>query len=231
MQGAAEVAKVNAVRVNVLSVGQVQVHSAVVRALREDYTKDLIYSTVYENPGEQFTKSADVLLYDAERRLCVPNGRLRIVLMHDAHDAIVKGHLGSKSVIKTCRGALHGRLCVDMSRSMCARVIRVRGTSLAASCQLVCLTRRKYPLVVWSKLLLTLSWSCRARHQLMMPSWLLWIDCRKLSVFVLRRRMWTLLGLRSCSSIIGVGTMVSRARLCRTVMGVSLASFGKSCSG
>jgi RNase H-like domain found in reverse transcriptase/Integrase zinc binding domain len=94
MKGAAEVANVNAVRVNVLSEGQVQVYSAVVTALREDYTKDSIYSTVYENPGEQFTKSADGLLYDAERRLCVPNGRLRMVLMHDAHDAIVMGHLG-----------------------------------------------------------------------------------------------------------------------------------------
>jgi RNase H-like domain found in reverse transcriptase len=64
-KGAAEVANVNAVRVNVVSVGRVQVDSAVVKALREDYTKDSIYSTVYENPGEQFTKSADGLLYDA----------------------------------------------------------------------------------------------------------------------------------------------------------------------
>jgi hypothetical protein len=39
-KGAAEVAKVNAVRVNVLSVGQVQVDSVLVKALREDYTKD-----------------------------------------------------------------------------------------------------------------------------------------------------------------------------------------------
>jgi hypothetical protein len=43
--------------------------------------------------------------------------------------------------------------------------------------------------------------------------------------------MWTLLGLRSFSSIIGIGIMVSRARLCRTVTGFSLASFGRSCSG
>jgi RNase H-like domain found in reverse transcriptase/Reverse transcriptase (RNA-dependent DNA polymerase) len=84
MKGAAEVANVNAARVNVLRVGQVQVDSAVLKALCEDCTKDSIYSTVYENPGEQFTKSADGLLYDAERCLCVPNGRLRTVLMHDA---------------------------------------------------------------------------------------------------------------------------------------------------
>jgi Integrase zinc binding domain len=72
----------------------VQVDSAVVKALREDYTRDSIYSTVCEDPGEQFAKTADGLLYDAERRLCIPNGQLRMVLMHDAHDAIVKGHLG-----------------------------------------------------------------------------------------------------------------------------------------
>jgi hypothetical protein len=104
-KGAAEVSNVNAVRVNVLSVGQVQVDSAVVKALREDYTRDSIYSTVYENPGEQFTKSADGLLYDAERRVCGPNGRLRMVLMHDAHDAIAKGHLGFE------------KCCQDLSRS------------------------------------------------------------------------------------------------------------------
>jgi hypothetical protein len=56
MKGAAEVANVNVVRVKVLSVGQVQVDSAVVKALREDYTKDSIYSTVYENPGEQLRR-------------------------------------------------------------------------------------------------------------------------------------------------------------------------------
>jgi hypothetical protein len=39
MKGAAEIANVNAARVNVLSVGQVQVDSAVAKALREDYTK------------------------------------------------------------------------------------------------------------------------------------------------------------------------------------------------
>jgi RNase H-like domain found in reverse transcriptase/Reverse transcriptase (RNA-dependent DNA polymerase) len=119
MKHAAEDANVNAVRVNVLSVGQVQEESAVVRALCEDYTKDSIYSTVYENPGAQFTKSADGLLYDAERRLCVPNGRLRMVLMHDAHDAIVKGHLGFEKCYQ------------DLSRSFIMAV-------LASRCQGVC---------------------------------------------------------------------------------------------
>jgi Integrase zinc binding domain len=49
---------------------------------------------MYENPGEQFTKIADGFLYDAERRLCVPNGRVRMVLIQDGLEAIVKGHLG-----------------------------------------------------------------------------------------------------------------------------------------
>jgi hypothetical protein len=67
---------------------------AVVKELREAYENDPFYSKMYDDPGEQFTKNDDGLLYDAERRLCVPNGRLRMVLMHDGHDAIVKGHLG-----------------------------------------------------------------------------------------------------------------------------------------
>jgi hypothetical protein len=122
------------------SAGEVKVDPAVVKELREAYKNDPFYSKMYDDPGEQFTKNADGLLYDAERRLCVPNGRLRMVLMHDAHDAIVKAISGLTSVIKICQGVLHGRLCVEMS-SMCARVIHANGTSLATSRKLVCLTR------------------------------------------------------------------------------------------
>jgi hypothetical protein len=60
--------------VNVLSAGEVQVDPAVVKELREAYENDPFYSIMYEDPGEQFTKNDDGLLYDAERRLCVPVG-------------------------------------------------------------------------------------------------------------------------------------------------------------
>jgi hypothetical protein len=65
----------------------------VIEELQRDYGKDETYEEVYAKPGEQFVK-IEVLVYDAKGNLCVPDGRLRSVLMHDAHDAIVKGHVG-----------------------------------------------------------------------------------------------------------------------------------------
>jgi hypothetical protein len=44
------------------------------RMMREAYENDPFYLKMYDDPGEQFTKNADGLLYDAERCLCVPNG-------------------------------------------------------------------------------------------------------------------------------------------------------------
>jgi transposase InsO family protein len=35
------------------------------------------------------------LLYESNGRLVVPDGQLRLVLLHDAHDAIISGHLGT----------------------------------------------------------------------------------------------------------------------------------------
>jgi hypothetical protein len=55
-KGAAEVANVSAVSVNCLSVGQMQVDTAVGKELHEDYTKDSIYSTAYDDPGEQLRR-------------------------------------------------------------------------------------------------------------------------------------------------------------------------------
>jgi hypothetical protein len=78
-QSVAEIANVSVASVNVLSSGEVQVDPAVVKELREAYENDPFYSKIYDDPGEQFTKNADGLLYDAERRLCVRNGRLRMV--------------------------------------------------------------------------------------------------------------------------------------------------------
>jgi Integrase zinc binding domain len=209
----------------------VQVDSAVVKALLEDYTKDSIYSTVYENPGEQFTKSVDGLLYDAETRLCVPNGRLRMVLMHDAYDDIVKGHLGFEKCFQ------------DLSRSFIWPSMRRDVKEYVRSCDSCQRNKPRNQLPIG--LLNPLEVPTRRLDQVTLDfvmelprtspdhdAILVIVDrLSKIVRFVLRRRMWTLLGLRSCSSIIGIGTMVSRARLCRTVTGVSLTCFGKSCSG
>jgi hypothetical protein len=74
----------------VLNVGDVQVDKSVIEELQRDYGNDETYKEVYAEPGRQFVKT-EGLLYDAKGKLCDPDGRLRSVLMHDAHDAVVKG--------------------------------------------------------------------------------------------------------------------------------------------
>jgi Integrase zinc binding domain len=66
---------------------------SVVEELQRDNGKDETFKEVYAETGEQFV-TIEGLLYDAKGKVCVPDGRLRSVLMHDTHDAIVKGHVG-----------------------------------------------------------------------------------------------------------------------------------------
>jgi Integrase zinc binding domain len=77
----------------VLNVGDVQVDKSVIEELQRYYGKDETYKEVYAELGGQFVK-IEGLLYDAKGKLCVPDGRLQSVLMHDAHDAVVKGQVG-----------------------------------------------------------------------------------------------------------------------------------------
>jgi Integrase zinc binding domain len=199
----------------------------VARSLYEGF--DLFYGV--RRSWGAVTKSADGLLYDTERRLCVPNGRLRMVLMHDAHDEIMKGHRG----VEKCYQDLSTSFAWPSKRRDVKEYVRSCNSCQRNKPRNQSKIRLLDPLEVPTRRLeqVTLDFvrSCRARPQAMIPSWLLWIDCRNLCVFFLQCRMWTLLGLRSCSSTIGIGTMVSRARLYRTVTGVSLASFGRSSSG
>jgi hypothetical protein len=55
----------------------------------------------------RFEKSLDGILYEVEngqKMLVVPQGRLRQVLMHGAHDALVEWHLGFNNGVRTpCR--------------------------------------------------------------------------------------------------------------------------------
>jgi hypothetical protein len=66
--------------------------------LRADYQRDTQIADEYRTPTAHFAKSADGLLYHITKQgnklLYVPQGKLRQVLMHEAHDAIVSGHLG-----------------------------------------------------------------------------------------------------------------------------------------
>jgi Integrase zinc binding domain len=226
-KGAAEGANVSAVRVYVLSVGQVQVDSAAVKALREDYTKDSIYFTVYEDPGEQFTKSADGLLYDAERRLCVPIWRLRMVLMHDAHDAIVKGNLGFEKCYQ------------DLSRNFTWPSMRRDPKEYVCSCDSCQRNkpRNQLPIGLLNPLEVpTRLDQVNLGFVMEFPRTLSGHD----AILVVVDRLSKIVRFCPATSDVDavgsaklffnhcIGTMVSRARLCRTVTGVLLASFGKS---
>jgi Integrase zinc binding domain len=61
----------------------------------------------FENPEDgRFEKSADGLLYavdNGQRRLVVPQGKLRQALMHGGNDALVSGHLGFNKAYERLR--------------------------------------------------------------------------------------------------------------------------------
>jgi Integrase zinc binding domain len=210
---------------------EVQVDQAVVKELREAYENYPFYSKMCDDPGEQFMKNADGLLYDAERRLCVPNGRLRMVLMHDAHDAIVKGHLGfDKCYQDLSRGFTWPSMRRDVqeyvrSCDSCQRN-KPRNQSQIGLLNPLEVPNRRLERVTLD---FVMEWPrTPSGHDTI----LVIVDrLSKIVHFVLRRQTWTLLGLQNCSSITGIGIMVFRARLCRIVMEGSMASFGRSCSG
>jgi Integrase zinc binding domain len=70
-------------------------------------TPDPTISKDFENPEVgRFEKSLDGILYAVEngqKRLVVPQGRLRQALMHGAHDALFAGHLGLNKAYERLR--------------------------------------------------------------------------------------------------------------------------------
>jgi Integrase zinc binding domain len=66
-------------------------------ALIHDYTNDPAFSRHIFEPELPFEVREGVLY--KEGKLCVPIGKLRHTLMHDAHDSIVAGHLGIDKTI------------------------------------------------------------------------------------------------------------------------------------
>jgi Integrase zinc binding domain/Chromo (CHRromatin Organisation MOdifier) domain len=71
------------------------------------YKADKAISKDFENPEVgRFEKSLDGILYAVEngqKMLVVPQGKLRQVLMHGAHDALVAGHLGFNKAYERLR--------------------------------------------------------------------------------------------------------------------------------
>jgi Integrase zinc binding domain len=109
--------------------------------------------------------------------------------MHDAHDAIVKGHRGVEKFYQDLSTSFtwpsKRRDVKEYVRSCdsCQRNEPRNQSKIGLLDPLEVSTRRL------EQVTLDFVRSCRARPQAMMPSWLLWIDCRKLCVFFLQRRM------------------------------------------
>jgi hypothetical protein len=104
----AGIINVNGMSVTVLIVGQVQMDATVVMELHEDKTKDPVFSKVYNDLGEQFTKNIDRSFYKFREAL-VPDGSLRraIILVGTSMSALA-------NVPKFCQGILPRRLCFKM---------------------------------------------------------------------------------------------------------------------
>jgi Integrase zinc binding domain len=71
------------------------------------YKADKVSRKDFKNPEEgRFEKSFDGILYvveNGQRRLMVPQGKLRQDLMQGAHDALVAGHLGFNKAYERLR--------------------------------------------------------------------------------------------------------------------------------
>ena len=66
--------------------------------LRDSYLNDPEFSSQIENPTPPFRKDSDMLYM--EKRLCVPKGKFRSMLLHDYHTTPSTGHLGRSKTLK-----------------------------------------------------------------------------------------------------------------------------------
>jgi Integrase zinc binding domain len=73
-------------------------------ALIHDYTNDPAFSRHILEPKLPYEVRGCMLYKDG--KLCVPIGKLRQTLMHDAHDSIVAGNLGVDKTIASIRKML-----------------------------------------------------------------------------------------------------------------------------
>ena len=97
-----------AVAVNVVgTVSRPMLSKSMVSELLRAYKTDKNTRKDFENPEDgRFEKSVEGLLYavdNGQRKLVVPQGKLRQALMHGAHDALVSGHLGFNKAYERLR--------------------------------------------------------------------------------------------------------------------------------
>jgi hypothetical protein len=87
--------------VGALSVSQILHHDDVLGDLVTDYMADAGLRQEYIQP--QKYQKVGGLFYDIDGKLVVPDGQLRLVLLDDAHDAVITGHLGTDKTYSTLR--------------------------------------------------------------------------------------------------------------------------------
>jgi hypothetical protein len=76
-------------------------HDDVLSDLVTDYMADASLRQDYIQP--QRYQKAGGLLCDTDGKLVVPDGQLQLVLLRDAHDAVISGHLGIDKTYTTLR--------------------------------------------------------------------------------------------------------------------------------
>jgi Integrase zinc binding domain len=91
------------VRLNILSATKlsIQIDDSVKKALINNYNSYPAFAEHVAEPKSPFEAREGVLYKDG--KLCVPIGKLRQTLMHDAHDSTVAGHLGIDKTIDSIR--------------------------------------------------------------------------------------------------------------------------------
>jgi Integrase zinc binding domain len=85
------------IRLSNLTATGIQIDDSVKNAFIHDCKTDPAFSRHILEPELPFEVRGGMLYNDG--KLCVPMGKLRITLMHDAHDSIVAGHLGIDKTI------------------------------------------------------------------------------------------------------------------------------------
>jgi hypothetical protein len=82
----------SSLQLGAITASTINLHEQVLTDLVKDYLADPELREEYLLPDD--LKKQDGLLYNHLGKLVVPDGKLRMVLMHDYHDAITSGHLG-----------------------------------------------------------------------------------------------------------------------------------------
>jgi hypothetical protein len=86
---------------NAMSASTVALDKTCVQELLSDYAQDAELAEIWSTPTAPYSKTEQGLLYkDNGTKLCVPQGKLRLVILHDAHDSISAGHLGIDKTVE-----------------------------------------------------------------------------------------------------------------------------------